>query len=179
MLITEAPAFPPGSCFITGASDGPFIDTLVDVDDAPNQGRIYLAVSTVESMAQLIGCAPPAAWTRAREQLADQAAKIASLEDQLRALADSNRALLAAGYEQVEPAAEPKPELEVPAGSVPAVLAWVYGRHPAQGQDDSIEGQVARAWAALEAEADEDAPRVTLVTELEAFIEKAREEVPA
>lgn len=172
MQLVDAPGLPPGSCYLTGASEGPFIDTLVDIDEAPNQGRVYIAVTTIESMAQLIGCAPPVAWQRARVRLAEQAEQIASLEEQVRTLTASNASLLAAGYAPVEHDDDADLLSEVPAGNIETVLEWVL-------EAESVEEQVARAQAALGAEELESRPRVTLQRDLEQFVRTAREEVPA
>lgn len=55
-VVVEAPAHQPGVDYVTGTSEGPFIDTGRDITIGERKfGRIYLAESTIREMARELG----------------------------------------------------------------------------------------------------------------------------
>jgi len=54
--VIDTPVLSPGHCWITRTTDGPFIDTSVDVGRMHiERGRIYLSVEVVREMARVAG----------------------------------------------------------------------------------------------------------------------------
>lgn len=54
--VIDTPILNPGHCWITRTTDGPFIDTSVDVGRMHiERGRIYLSVEVVREMARVAG----------------------------------------------------------------------------------------------------------------------------
>ena len=102
MNIVENADLMPGSCYITGANDGPFIDTGYDIDDRPNIGRVYIAASTVSDMAGMLGGLAAADAQRLRDGIAARDARIHELEEAVKGLTSANEALVVAGYAPVK-----------------------------------------------------------------------------
>lgn len=94
MLIVAAPPLHPGKCAISGTSVGPMIDTLVDFDTQPMDGRIYIAVSTVEHMAEMIGMASELAHDRAKGRVKKLEAELRETQQHLAAERELNQALI-------------------------------------------------------------------------------------
>ena len=155
--VVDHPEFLPGCCFLSRTSEGPFIDTGIDVEDLNPIGRVYLAESTVSNFAQELGYAPPEAWKRAKVLITDLTDALAEAQSVVAGLTAANDALTAAGY------AAPVLELHPPAGSIPEVLLWV-----ADHEDYSV--VVDRARAARDAELAESRPREQLLSELETYL---------
>jgi hypothetical protein len=155
--VVDHPEFLPGCCFLSRTSEGPFIDTGIDVEDLNPIGRVYLAESTVSNFAQELGYAPPEAWKRAKALIADLSDALAEAQSVVAGLTAANDALTAAGY------TAPVVDLRPPAGSVPEVLLWV-----AESDDFSV--VVERARAARDAELAEKRPREQLLSELEMYL---------
>jgi hypothetical protein len=81
MIRVESAAIAPGRCAVTGKSDGPFVDTLIDLDDLPGYGRIYLGFDYVRTIAMdLCDMRPRAEIEAAEDKLALAEARIAELE---------------------------------------------------------------------------------------------------
>lgn len=158
MIVVDAPALPPGKCFLTNTSEGRMVDTFLDVDDVVPTGRIYLAETTISDLAQMFGFTPPVASARLKDRVENLTEQIGRLQAALTAQIAVNAALTHAGYEA------PEPEVDVPSGTIEDVLAWVDA---AQSHDEELE----RAKAALDAEEGEPKPRVTLVGALTDLIE--------
>jgi hypothetical protein len=154
--IVDHPELPPGCCFLSRTSDGPFVDTGLDVDDLDPIGRIYLAESTIADLAQHLGFAPPVASARARDRIDELEKLLDEAESAVKALTDVNASLTAAGY---VPRAPDRP-LVVPAGAVRDVLFWVV-------DSDDYAVVLQRAAAARDAELAEDNPRKSLLDELD------------
>lgn len=156
--IVDHPELQPGCCLLTRTSDGPFIDTLIDIEDLDPIGRIYIATSTVSDLAQGLGYAPPVASERARARIAELEAQASDDAATIAGLTAANTALLAAGY------TAPDAPLSVPPGSEQEVLLWV-----GEAGDD-IDAVLARAAAARDAELLEPRPRTQLLAELEQYL---------
>lgn len=61
-----------GACFIMPANtDGRFVDTMVDNDDAKPYGRIIISEAQVAEMARLFGWATPGEVSKLRDELAE------------------------------------------------------------------------------------------------------------
>lgn len=149
----EVPLLPPGCCFLSRTSDGPFIDTGLDVEDLDPIGRIYLAESTISDLAQHLGFAPPAASARARERITELEGQLAEAGTIIDGLTRAHESLTAAGY-------EPSPVISVPPGSMADVLLWV-------ASSEDFSEVIARAAAARDAELTETQPRQALLDELD------------
>lgn len=98
MMIVERAALAPGSCYVTGRSDGPLIDTGFDIDDRPNYGRVYLAASFISDAIGMLGGLGAADAQRLRDGIAQRDSRIAELEQALEGLTAANEALVKAGY---------------------------------------------------------------------------------
>lgn len=98
MMLVESPPLAPGSCYVTGRSEGPFIDTGYDIDDRPVHGRVYIATSFVSDAVGLIGGLGPHDAQRLREAVTHRDARIAELEEAINGLTRANEALVKAGY---------------------------------------------------------------------------------
>lgn len=156
--IVDHPELQPGCCLLSRTSDGPFVDTLIDIEDLNPIGRIYIATSTISDLAQELGYAPPVAAERARDRIAELEVLAADNAAAIAGLTAANTALLAAGYET------PEAPLMVPPGSEKDVLLWV-------GEPgDDLDAVVHRAEAARDAELLEQRPRKQLIAELEQYI---------
>lgn len=149
VTLVDQAVMPPGACFLTGTNVGPFLDTGYQVDDLVDQGRIYLAESTVSELAQQLGYAPPNAWRREQEELAVLRAALAERDELIGKLRGTLDSLLNAGFTTSEPP---------PAASPEGVLEWVVQAGPEQTP--------ARARAAFEQEAGEPRPRQALLVAL-------------
>lgn len=103
MLIVDQALLEPGGCYLTDRSEGPLIDTLLDIDDRPVHGRVYLAVSTVSDLVDIIGGLGPDGAATLRGELAEARAKIAELESAVEGLVTANQALVTAGYPVEKP----------------------------------------------------------------------------
>lgn len=163
--MVTAPELPPGQDYLTGDSTGPFIDTGLDVEDLTPIGRVYLSVATISDLAQHLGFTPPEASSRARARLAELEQLVAELTEANQRLITANEALFAAGY------TPPEPSIDVPAGSVEDVMAWVLEL------DDPVERDT-RARAAWESEQAEERPRKTLQKQLTELIYVTSQEEP-
>lgn len=156
--IVEVPELEPGCCMLSRTSEGPFIDTGVDIEDLDPLGRIYLAESTISNIAQTLGFAPPVAAQRQRDRITELETQLAEALATVEGLIAANAALTAAGY------TAPEAPLVVPAGSEQDVLLWV-------GEPgDDLPAVLTRAEAARDAELLEQRPRPALVTELESYL---------
>lgn len=156
--IVDHPELQPGCCLLTRTSDGPFIDTGIDIEDLDPIGRIYIATSTVSDLAQGLGYAPPVATARMREHLAQLEVQIADHSATIAGLTAANTALLAAGYTAADA------PLSVPAGSEQEILLWV-------GEPgDDLDAVLARCEAARDAELLEESPRPQLLSELASYL---------
>ena len=159
--IVTNPELPPGCCFLSLTSDGPFIDTGKDIEDLADIGRVYLAVSTISDYAQALGFVPPEAARRGLKRIEDLEAVVAELTQLNAGLQAANEALIAGGYQAALPVDE---SVYVPAASVEDVLAWVSA-------PDHLTEALNRAHAAWNAEMLEASPREALLVELRQFIE--------
>lgn len=99
MHVVESPPLPPGACALTGTSVGPFVDTLID-DDAIRPGRVYLAASTVTSMASLLGMVSELAHSRLKSRVQRLEDELAETRSKLLAQVELNQALINAGYKE-------------------------------------------------------------------------------
>lgn len=110
MILVETAELMPGSCYVTGRNDGPFIDTGYDIDDRPNVGRVYVAASAVSDMAGMLGGLAAEDAQRLREGIAARDVRIAELEEAVAGLASANESLVKAGYKPVmfDPVDEPR-----------------------------------------------------------------------
>lgn len=78
MIRVESASRPPGQCAATGKSDGPFVDTLIDIDDLPAYGRIYLSYDWVRTAAmELCDMRPRSEVERLQEKLDQTEAQLA------------------------------------------------------------------------------------------------------
>ncbi len=102
MLIVESAELMPGSCYVTGRNDGPFVDTGYDIDDRPNVGRVYIAASAVWDMVAMLGGCSAADAARYRDAIVQRDARIAELEAAVEGLVAANKALSDAGYKAPE-----------------------------------------------------------------------------
>jgi hypothetical protein len=159
--IVDRPELPPGCCFLSRTSDGPFVDTGLDVEDLDPIGRIYLAESTISDLAQYLGFAPPVASARARDRIAELERLLGDADSLIDALTKANESLTAAGY-------TPRPTSVVPAGSVADVLLWV-----ADHEDYAL--VVERAALARDAELLEPEPRQVILDELDQYLLRKEE----
>lgn len=166
MLIVDAPPMNPGECLITKTSEGPFIDTLIDFDDLPPYGRLYLSRDAVMSMAQMFGATPPETSVRREARITDLEQRLDQALTDIAGLQAANEALVAAGYQARDQ--HDSLEAQVPGGSVNKVIEWIN----AGGGD-----RVARARAAATVEKSE-AQRSTLLDYCEKVFADAQE-VPA
>ena len=93
MHVVDAPQLQPGCCAITGTNVGPFIDTLID-DDAIRPGRLYLAASTVTTMAELLGMKSELAFTRVKNKLELVTVELREAQEELARERELNQALI-------------------------------------------------------------------------------------
>lgn len=98
MQVVDFTVLEPGACFITNRNDGPFIDTLLDIDDQPLHGRVYIAVSALSDMAGMVGFLNPEDSQRLKDGIVERDQRIAELEQALEGLTRANEALVVAGY---------------------------------------------------------------------------------
>lgn len=154
MLLVDAPTLDPGHCALTHTSEGPFVDTLVDYDDFPPFGRVYVAESTVMAMAQMFGATPPEASRRREAYVKDLEARLDQALVDIEGLKIANEALVAAGYG--DRAVEFDLRQQVPGGGVREVLAWVR-----DVDDPAVRAE--RAKAAIDAESAETPPRQSII----------------
>lgn len=99
MNIVDVADLLPGACYVTGRSDGPFVDTGYDVDDRPNVGRVYLAASFISDCQALLGGLGPEAAQQLRDGIAARDERIAQLEQAVEGLTAANEALFRGGYQ--------------------------------------------------------------------------------
>lgn len=161
VLIVPAPDQAPGQCALTHTSEGPFVDTLIDYDDFPPFGRVYIAESTVMAMAQMFGATPPEASARREAHVKALEARLDQALIDLEGLKRANEALIAAGYND-------RPvnftlEDSVPGGGVRAVMEWVR-------EVDDLEVRSDRAQAAIAVENREAAPRASLIEKCQQYV---------
>lgn len=162
MHITDAPATPPGECLLTKTSDGPFFDTLIDYDDLPAIGRVYLAVSSVMDLAQLAGATPPAAAKRREAYVTDLERRLEQALVDIEGLKAANAQLVAAGYgHTVE---MPPLVAQVPPGGVRDVKDWIEAV-------EEPELRAVRAAAVIEAETASEKPRASIIKAAETYVE--------
>lgn len=154
MLLVDAPTLDPGHCALTSTSEGPFVDTLIDYDDLPPFGRVYIAKSTVMAMAQMFGATPPEASRRREDYVRDLEKRLDQALVDLEGVKVANEALVAAGYGDREHTVELV--AQVPGGGVREVMGWVR-----EVDDPTI--RAARAAAAITAEQAETPPRVSII----------------
>lgn len=74
---------PPGGCLVTGSPDGPFIDTLIDLDDPIEGGRLYLSRTAVETMGELMGMLSAPEAQRLKNETAALVARNEEVEAEL------------------------------------------------------------------------------------------------
>ena len=163
MQIVDSPPLAPGACFITNGTDGPFIDTLIDVDDRAPHGRVYIAVSTLTDMLGLVGGMGPEGVTYLRTQNVALAGKVAELEQMVQVLTETNQTLLAAGYQGDK-----------------ADFGLVVP--PDLGYDETAEwigGSVSRAQAVLAVENQTLAPRPRIIELAQSYLTGEPEPAPA
>lgn len=167
MLIVDAPPLDPGHCIVTQTSEGPFIDTLIDYDDLPALGRVYIAKDAVMSMAQMFGATPPETAVRREARISDLEARLDQALVDIAGLKTANEALIAAGYG--DRARVDSIEAQVPGGGYRTVIEWIA----------AVEGpeRLSRAQAALTVERDE-AQRSTVIDYCEKVL-STPQEVPA
>lgn len=105
-VIDHAP-LEPGACFITQRSEGPFVDTGLDIDDLAVHGRVYLAVSTVSDLCDVIGGLGPEAAQILRDRIAELEETVVRQDKAIEGLTLANQALVDAGYSPAATAPEP------------------------------------------------------------------------
>lgn len=151
---------PPGACYLTGTSVGPFIDTGYQIDDLADQGRVYLAESTVVDLASALGYAPPVSWQRAQDEMRTLRAALSEAQELVHVLRATNESLVNAGFTPTDlpPARDPE-----------GVLEWVH----ALGPDMVAE----RAQKAFVAETLEPHPRAALLKALGPLLPKEATDV--
>lgn len=84
--VVESAPLPPGACFLTGRPDGPYVDTLVDVDPDTPPGRIYLSRQIVLDMATAFGALGPEPAARLRAERDELAVRVEMAEAELAGL---------------------------------------------------------------------------------------------
>lgn len=114
MDIVEQALLLPGACYVTGRSEGPFLDTGYMIDDLADVGRVYLSVSFLSDAIGQVGGLGPEAAAVLRDRNAELARENARLASAVEGLVDANEALVKAGYPvaATEPAVEPEPGFE-------------------------------------------------------------------
>lgn len=107
MQVIEHAMLEPGACYITGRSEGPFVDTGLDIDDLAVHGRVYLAFSTVSDLCDVIGGLGPEGAQILKDRLAELEETVVRQDAAIEGLATANQALVAAGYSPAATAPEP------------------------------------------------------------------------
>lgn len=81
MIRVESAMKPPGQCAATGTSEGPFVDTLIDTENLPAFGRVYLSYVWVQTAATMLcDMVPGEQIDRLQEKLDAAEAQIAALQ---------------------------------------------------------------------------------------------------
>lgn len=137
------------------------MDTLIDYDDLPPFGRVYIAESSVMAMAQMFGATPPEASARREAHVKALEARLDQALIDLEGLKRANEALIAAGYN--DRPVDFDLEDSVPGGGVRAVMEWVRAV-------DDPEVRSLRAQAAIAVEQRESAPRASLIEKCQQYV---------
>lgn len=86
MIVVDSTSRAPGSCAVLRTSTGPFIDTLIDFDDLPTFGRLYLSFDAISTMAQMFGMLPAGSVARITAERDEARAETARVRAELDAL---------------------------------------------------------------------------------------------
>lgn len=101
MRVIDQPQLPPGACYLTRSSKGPFIDTLRDTgdrDDVMPDGRIILCRDVVLDMAAMFGGASPEVVDELRGEVVHYRTEALAANERARELQTALEAAVAAGY---------------------------------------------------------------------------------
>ena len=102
MRVIETADQPPGCDLFTLSDKGPFIDTELDIDDAPAYGRIIVARATVEDWGQTFGMLPADATARLQEELGELRMRVVAQDDTITNLRAVIESMSRAGYKEAE-----------------------------------------------------------------------------
>lgn len=101
--VVDSPLLAPGCCLLTGNPNGPFVDTLVDIDIDTPPGRIYLSRQIVFDMAAAFGCLPPKRSAEVLTRLEDREIELAAATTELAELRRWRDAVMSQITEPQEP----------------------------------------------------------------------------
>lgn len=125
MQVIGTPYLPPGACWFTANSIGPFIDTGIDCTYESPLGRVYVQADVVGEMAALLGWEPARVTKILREYNTELIERVGRLENLVGELTTA----LQAAQRAVTVATEIQP-LEIPA----SILREITGQ-----SDDVVE----------------------------------------